>query len=489
MQQPEKKSEQRQANQPQPKVNKLAEIAAAQTIEDVLRLVLEVVEDLGAAPEKITLARGTATETIAGRTRRPASKAVEITAEATEGMSRLTAICLATVNARLRSDVEAVLQIGAINAELCARRLWQPAAPSNLRQNAGLIGESPSMQALTSDIEKLARSDRPALITGERGTGKTTIARAIHENSEREGEFIDLDCTTVPENLIESELFGYEKGAFTGATGSKRGMFEMAENGTLFLDEIGELPLTMQAKLLKAIEQQKIRRLGATKDTKINVRVITATSRNLVMMKSEGLFREDLFDRLSVLEISTCPLREKREDIPLIISHQLKEEERLARRSSPFEIETAAVELLKSLDWPGNIRQLRNFVTRLVVSTEGLAPISVEDVREVMKKATDRPKHLALVETTGAEESFSAERTVQFPQKKMEGIRLPDDTAVIGANETLNMYIARVTASAIEATIAQHNGNLSHAALKLGTDRNTMKQRLATAKKTLEQAA
>jgi DNA-binding NtrC family response regulator len=484
-QQTDKKNDARHGNQPQAQVNKLAEIAGANTTEDALQLVLEMIEDLGAVPEKISLVRDTNTETITSKSRRAAAKSVEIATEVADGKTRLVVTCSGTVSARLKQDIEAVLQVGVISAELCARKLWQPSASSrNLRQNAGLVGDSPSMQSLTSEIEKLGRSSRPAMIRGERGTGKTTIARAIHENSSRTGEFVDLDCTALTESLLESELFGYEKGAFTGALTQKRGMFEAAENGTLFLDEIGDLPLTMQAKLLKAIEQQKIRRLGATKDTKINVRIIAATSKDLVKMKNEGLFREDLFDRLSVLEIMTCPLREKREDIPTIISHQLKEEERLAGKESPYEIEEAAVELLQSQDWPGNIRQLRNFITRIVVNTEGLAPISVEDVRLALETASDRPTRPVLVEAAPQQMA----RVEQFPQRSSGEIVLPEDVRCYGPNESLNIYLARVTESVIEATLKQHGGNISRAALQMGLHRNTLKVRLATAKQILAQA-
>lgn len=482
-----KRAEQRDTVAAFKQAAKLTEVTSAATTNDVLNLVTEIIEDLGATPEKICLTRDGQSITIANKTRRAARNLTEIETEVADGRTRLVVFCSGSVGLELKNDIEAILQVGALSAELCARRLWQPApeVTQQTNQNEGLLGESVSMQLFTTKIERMAQSDSPALITGERGTGKTTAAAAVHNNSRRAGKpFIDLDCTSIVDNLLESELFGHERGAFTGADKVKRGLFEEANGGTLFLDEIAELPLTMQVKLLKAIEQQKIRRVGATKDLKIDVRIIAATSKDLGAMKNEGLFREDLFDRLSVLEIRTCPLREKPEDIPVIIFHQLKEEERKAGRDKPYEIEEAAVQLLQSYTWPGNIRELKNFVTRLTVNSSGEAPIAVEDVRSQMGLRQ-------MIATCIAPDAERADELAQVEDEpSIEGpLLLPDDIRLHHPEESLNHHLARITETLIESVIARNHGNISKAAREIGLHRNTLKFRLAHAKKIIAQAA
>ncbi len=185
-----------------------------------------------------------------------------------------------------------------------------------LKIHEGIIAESPAMKRILALVNKIAETQAPVLITGESGTGKEVIAKLIHQLSPRkEGPFIKINCAAIPETLLEAELFGYEKGAFTGAVHSKPGLFELAEGGTLFLDEIGEMPLSLQAKLLRVLQDQTFRRLGSLRELKVNFRLITATNRNLEEMIKNGLFREDLYWRLNVINIHIPPLRERKEDI------------------------------------------------------------------------------------------------------------------------------------------------------------------------------
>jgi len=235
-----------------------------------------------------------------------------------------------------------------------------------------LCGSNPVMLRLDAEMTRVANSSHPVLITGESGTGKTTVAQIIHQRSPRATAcLVDINCAALPEALIESELFGFEKGAFTGATGRKKGLFEVAENGTLFLDEIGELRTEVQAKLLKAIEQQKIRRLGGTKDIKCDVRVLAASSRNLQRMVRLRTFREDLYYRLAVFELDIPPLRDRRDDINELVYRQFLIEQNTLGLTPPLRIDERAMNELCDYSWPGNIRQLNNVVIRLANAVKG----------------------------------------------------------------------------------------------------------------------
>ncbi|WP_372681854.1 sigma-54 interaction domain-containing protein [Desulfosarcina sp.] len=218
-----------------------------------------------------------------------------------------------------------------------------------------IVGQSKVMRGVFNQIVKVAPKDSTVLITGETGTGKELIARSIHQHSKRnEQPFVAINCAAIPEALLESELFGHEKGAFTGANTKKPGKFELADGGTLFLDEIGDMPLETQVKVLRAIEENTIERLGAIKPTSVNVRFIAATNRNLEHMVDSGLFRQDLFYRLNVFSIMLPPLRHRREDIPLLTEKFLNELGRERHLSSE------ALQLLMTNDWPGNVRELKN---------------------------------------------------------------------------------------------------------------------------------
>jgi two-component system response regulator PilR (NtrC family) len=234
-----------------------------------------------------------------------------------------------------------------------------------------IVGSGPPMQRVFEMIAQVANTKTNVLVSGESGTGKELVARAIHEQGERKAApFVAVNCGAIPENLLESELFGHMKGAFTGAVHNKEGLFETAENGTLFLDEMGDLSPSLQVKLLRAIQEKTIRRVGGTSDRRVNVRIISATNRNLEDEVAAGRFREDLYYRLNVIQIELPPLRDRREDIPLLI-HRFRERfcEEFGREIR--EIDSAAMERLCSYHYPGNVRELENVIERAVALARG----------------------------------------------------------------------------------------------------------------------
>ena len=233
-----------------------------------------------------------------------------------------------------------------------------------------IIGQSKVMAEVFHLIDRVAPSGATALLLGESGTGKELVARAIHQASPRAGmPFVKVNCAALPENLLESELLGHEKGAFTGATAFKKGKFELAHGGTMFLDEIGELPVNLQAKLLRVLQEKQFERLGGTRTISVDVRIIAATNVNLEQAVDEGLFRADLFYRLNVVPIVLPPLRDRREDIPLLTDFFLRDSNRRNKKRVRFSSEM--VEFLKRYDWPGNVRELQNLVERLVIMSSG----------------------------------------------------------------------------------------------------------------------
>ncbi len=247
------------------------------------------------------------------------------------------------------------------------------------RRYTEIIGRGRQMQELQQVIAKVADAPSTVLIQGESGTGKELVATALHEtSSRRDRPFIKINCAAIPRELVEAELFGFEKGAFTGAVQSKPGRFELADGGTLFLDEIGEIPVEMQVKLLRAIQESEFERVGGVKTIRVEVRLVAATSRDLVRESAAGRFREDLYYRLNVVPIHLPPLRERREDIPLLVEH-FRQKYNARLRKNVEKIEDEALACLAAYAWPGNIRELENVLERTILFAEG-PRIGVKDL-------------------------------------------------------------------------------------------------------------
>jgi len=242
----------------------------------------------------------------------------------------------------------------------------------------------------------VAESNANVLITGESGTGKELVARAIYKKSSRNKKpFIIVDCTTIPENLLESELFGHEKGAFTGAVDRKMGLFELANGGTVFLDEIGELPMSLQKKLLRFLQEREIQKIGSAARIKVDVRVISATNRDLEKLVKEGTFREDLYWRLNVVRINLPPLREHKEDIPILVNHFLNKYAKENNKPLP-QLEPEVMDALINYDWNGNVRELANVIERAVV----LSPSGVISMKHLPKRITEKTGWIAYKESS-----------------------------------------------------------------------------------------
>ena len=317
-----------------------------------------------------------------------------------------------------------------------------------LGKGGRLIGRSKEIEDLKRTIARIAPEESRVLITGENGTGKELVARMIHDASHRRDyPFVAVNCAALPDNLIESELFGYERGAFTGAVKTKQGRFEMAAAGTLFLDEIGEMSSKTQAKLLRAVEEKTITRLGSTSETQTDVRIISATNKDLKKLISDGKFREDLYYRLAVLPIELAPLRERRGDIPILVSH-FSDRFCRGRGRPPKRFDKAAMEIFSKYSYPGNIRELANYVERVVIMSEsdvintleiesyiphliGESPVgalriaSEQFERDYIKKAIVR----AGENMTRAAEILGLERSHLYKKMKSLGMKPKDKTA------------------------------------------------------------
>lgn len=261
----------------------------------------------------------------------------------------------------------------------------------SLVENSGegpdIIGQSSAMRELMRDARQVAVSDATILITGESGTGKELLARAVHLASlRRAAPFIAISCGAVPENLLESEFFGFKKGAFTGAVTDKRGKLEEADGGTAFFDEIGDMQPSLQVKILRLLQEKEIQKIGEARPRKVDVRIVAATNRNLAKMVEEGEFREDLYYRLAVIPLRVPTLRERREDIPLLVDHFLRASASRTARPQPL-LDPAALDVLESYGWPGNVRELQNHIERLVVMNR-TGRIVAEDLPERMRGGT-----------------------------------------------------------------------------------------------------
>lgn len=285
---------------------------------------------------------------------------------------------------RLITSVKNALDKGNLSKENKTLQNENKTLKKKVSKKYEMIGESAALKKIQDMIEKVAVSDARVLITGPNGVGKELVAHAIHAQSERsKGPMIEVNCAAIPSELIESELFGHVKGSFTGAIKDKSGKFEQANGGTIFLDEIGDMSLIAQAKVLRALQENKVSPVGSDKEIKVDVRVIAATNKDMKKEIAEGRFREDLYHRLSVIEIYVPPLDERKEDIPLLVDHFIK---MIADEhgTSPKEFSPEAVKVLQDFSWTGNIRELRNVVERLIIL--GGNPVTPEDVHSFVRK-------------------------------------------------------------------------------------------------------
>lgn len=363
---------------------------------------------------------------------------------------------------------------------------------------------SPHARMMESEIRRVARRSYNILITGETGTGKTYVAREIHQHSVRaKGPFMELNCGNLPEQLVEAELFGYRKGAFTGADRDHVGLFEEASSGILFLDEIGDIPPVVQNKLLRAIEEKQIKRLGTNHYTFCDVQIIAATSRNLPEMIQRGEFREDLYSRLAVLTIETVPLRERREDIPVMIAFYLREAAGVvtwkAQQLGTYPIDDGALALLCECDYPGNIRALRNLIYELTSYVDENEPISIELVQFVLARlssrgsiyVTSRNRPVAHShfgdELTSAREITSLDAAAKHSLLRSiahEGdIVLPLELCVLRSGETFKQWTARAKRCSIEAARQAMGGTMQSAAQRLGLSRSSLRSHLQRARR------
>jgi transcriptional regulator with GAF, ATPase, and Fis domain len=327
---------------------------------------------------------------------------------------------------------------------------------SEQRGRFGLVGQSAEMHAIFSVIEKVADTPSTVLITGESGTGKELVAKALHEQSSRKSQpFIKINCAAIPKTLMESELFGYEKGAFTGATTSKPGRFELADGGTLFLDEIGEIPVEMQVKLLRAIQESEFERVGGLKTIKVDVRLITATNRDLEQEIQRGNFREDLFYRLNVVPLQIPPLRKRTGDIPMLVQHIIKKfNERL--KKSITGVSDEALAALEAHTWPGNIRELENVLERTILFCKG-----------------DRIERADLQLASAAQEPASQSQPVPVIDDDEEGGEISGSLKEVVRAET-----ARVERELIVKALDETGGNVTQAARLLKISRKSLQMKM-----------
>jgi nitrogen regulation protein NR(I) len=317
-----------------------------------------------------------------------------------------------------------------------------------------LIGESPQMQEIYRVIDKIADTPSTVLITGESGTGKELIATALHEgSSRRQKPLIKINCAAIPKDLMESELFGYERGAFTGAVTSKPGRFELADGGSLFLDEIGEIPSEMQVKLLRALQESEFERVGGIKTTRVDVRLIAATNRDLMQEIEAGRFRKDLYYRLAVVPITLPPLRERKSDIPMLVSHFIEKYNKKLNRAVAG-LDDEALELLKAYAWPGNIRELENLMERVLLFADG-PTLRAQDLPEPIRPGPSAPSAAATTATATPSPEVAA-------------------GAESGLKDLVRAKRAEVERESIRLALQETGGNVTRAAKLLQISRKSL---------------
>ncbi len=410
-----------------------------------------------------------------------------------------TPVCFVTAYGSVNGAVEA-LKIGAYDyilkpfspevIEELIRRTFELSAIATSKPLEMDHSKKPSvyksayMEHVFTLAKEVAKSEATVLITGESGTGKEVLARFVHENSNHaKGAFVAVNCAAIPENLIESELFGYEKGAFTGAVARKIGKFEAADNGTILLDEVGEIPIHLQAKLLRVLQEKEVERVGSVKPVKINTRILAATNKDLKQLSLEGSFREDLYYRLNVISMELPPLRDRKEDIADLSSFFIKKYSDINKRAIK-NLSASAMQTLLSYDWPGNVRELEHTIERAVVLSKS-AEIEANDlflhgITIAGFKASPKPPIVTTpvvtpVVTEVAEEATIVEETTETINQHVEDITPVDDNINISA---VGRTLADVEQELILKTLKDMGGNRTKAAEVLGITVRTLRNKL-----------
>jgi sigma-54 specific flagellar transcriptional regulator A len=353
-----------------------------------------------------------------------------------------------------RAPLERALQ----KVQVYRENRHQAGTPRSVELFRSLVGSSKGIQRVRKMIEMVASSDANVLIYGESGTGKEVVARHIHYHSARRSKpFVPVNCGAIPADLLESELFGHEKGAFTGAITARQGRFEMADGGTLFLDEIGDMSLPMQVKLLRVLQERTFERVGSNRSVTVNVRIIAATHVNLEQAITDGRFREDLYYRLNVFPIETPPLRERIEDLPLLIRDLI--ERVVSEGHERIQMTQAAVESLAAYPWPGNVRELANLIERLAI----LYPDGTVDVHDL----PDKYRSEQVLRTSGSASTVGDDT--------IEGLRIP---RLPRSGMDLKEHLANLEFSMIQQALEESNWVVAHAAKRLKMGRTTLVEKM-----------
>jgi DNA-binding NtrC family response regulator len=366
-----------------------------------------------------------------------------------------------------------IVSVGQSQLRFNAREEEVEIFPSRADRCAGLIGGNARMREIYSIIEKIAPTATTVVIDGETGTGKEVVAQAIHSLSPRaRNDLVVFDCGAVPPNLIESELFGHEKGSFTGAVMTRQGLFEQADGGTLFLDELGELPLDLQPKLLRALEQREVRRVGSAKSAKVDVRIIAATNRNLEDEVRAGRFRQDLFYRLSVVRLHLPSLRDRADDVPVLIQHFLDNGAFNRKPNAPAVrgVAADAIVALQGYPWPGNVRELVNVIERAVSFCDGDL-IELSDLPDYVRNARPPPRE-AVRRPTTVPAGTPAPLTVSM-NPNTPAPAPPDELLAVGVTfkDAKERWVASFERDYILQLLRRNTGNISHAARAADIDR------------------
>jgi two-component system response regulator PilR (NtrC family) len=356
-------------------------------------------------------------------------------------------------------DIQMLRRLVRTALKLAEEKRGEAGAGAAASSSERLIGDSPAMQQVRATIGKLARNQAPVYIAGESGVGKELVARLIHEQGPRaSGPFIPVNCGAIPTELMESEFFGHRKGSFTGASSDKEGLFQAANGGTLFLDEVAELPLHMQVKLLRAIQEKAVRPIGAREEVLVDVRILSATHKNLAALVEQGQFRQDLFYRINVIELRVPPLRERRGDVPLLAAHILRQ---LAAKSggAPGRLLPAAQQALDDYDFPGNVRELENVLERAMAMSDGES-IDASDL--MLPQRAPRP-------------AFDAGMA---PPAAMANAAAAAPPGAPGSGVALEDYISNLERTAIMKALEESRYNKTAAAKKLGITFRALRYKL-----------